>query len=263
MPEERETDLKTIDVNSADLPDGPVTEIDKEADAFEMPPPPPAGIYKLKLFLGDRKHQLGYLDKAKKEDVYYMSFLEAVVVEPKEYEGKRLLPNVTTTVFRGATTSQTATLCNKILIALGSDTRVEGERSAKWVMKALDKLLMREPVVVGDCDWEAFSAEEEGRVDRRTGKAKKGRTIVRGMRNFPQAEDGTRLNFVADKFGNRCFARLVVNQWLDKYEPKAVKAKAGSPIKDLGEEIGEEAPAPEAIKDDFASLAGLNEDFSL
>lgn len=257
MPEE--TDLRTVDVTDISLPDGPVTQIDKDADAFEMPPPPPAGVFKVKLFLGERGHQLSALDPSRKaETAYYMSWLEGRIVEPKEYEGRRIITNVTTTVFSGARTSQAATLCNKILITLGSKTRVEGERSAKWVMTALGKLLAREPVVAADCDWQAYSPDEEGKVDKKTGKRKRGRTIVTGMRNFPQAEDGTRLNYVTDKFGNRCFARLFVNQWLDKYKLKEVTKSKTEPV-DLGEAVMEETPAPEVEGDDFAALAGLND----
>jgi hypothetical protein len=257
MPEESQ--LKTIDINDVDLPDGPVTEIDREADAFEMPPPPPAGTYEIKLFLGERGHQLSALDpKDKAGTAYYMSWLEGRIIRPKEFEDRRILTNVTTTVFGGAVTSQTATVCNRVLEGMGKTQRVEGKRSAKVVVKALGTLLQKEPIVAVECDWEAYSPDEEGSVNKRTGKRRVGRTIVRGMQNFPTAEDGTKLPYTKDKFGTRCFARLTVVKWLSKYEEKKPQAD----VTDLGEAFGDLAPDIPKVDEvnDFANAFGGGND---
>lgn len=257
MPEE--STLKTVDINDVELPEGPATEIDKEADAFEIPPPPPAGVYEVKCFLGEKGHQIGALDpKDKKGTAYYMSFLELRILRPKEFEGRRILTNTTTTVFGGGVTSQSATICNKMLEAMGKEQRVAGKRTAKVVAKFLGTLLKKEPVVAVDCDWDAFSPDEPGRVNRRTGEQKMGRTIVTGMRNFPTADDGTtKLGYVTDKLGNKCFARLQVTRWLGKYEEEK---KVEAPIADLSDvgDIGEEAEV-KASDDDLSGMIGLDE----
>ncbi len=257
MPEQEST-LKTVDINDVELPDGPFTEIDKEADAFEMPPPPPTNIYEVKWFLGEKGHQQGFLDpNDKKGTVYFMSFLEGKILRPKEFEDRRIFANTTTTVFRGAVTSQTATICNVMLKAMGSKQRVEGKRSAKAIAKFLGLLLQKEPIVAVDCDWDAFSPDEPGRVNRRTGEQKMGRTIVTGMRNFPTAEDGTKLGYVTDKHGNRCFARLQVTRWLGKYEQEK---KAEAEVLDLGEVVGiGEEDTAKTPNDDLGLMVGLDE----
>lgn len=248
----RESSLVSVDINDTDLVDGLESDIDAEADAYDIPSPPPTDNYRLKLFLGSDGYQSGLMDENDNESVYYQAPLECRIVDSKDHEDRVVFQRVDTRVWPGRDTSTMATLVNKILKVIAKSAgkkaqAISGKVTAKKMLKLFDKLLKKEPIVAADCDWSVYSANEEGR------RGRKGRTFITGMVNFPEKDGGGYQHIVADKFGNRCVARLFVDRWTDEYKSGATSSTAK--VEGKGKTV---KPVVE-MEDEFGDLAGLDD----
>lgn len=245
----RESNLVSVDINDTDLADGLESDIDAEADAYDIPSPPPTDNYRLKLFLGSDGYKHGLMDENDPESIFYQAALECRIVDNKDHEGRILFPRVDTRVWPGRDTSTMATLVNKILKGGKKPQAISGKVTAKKMLKLFDKLLKKEPIVAADCDWSIWSGDEEGR------RGRKGRTFITGMVNFPEKDGGGYQHIVADKFGNRCVARLFVDRWTDEHKSGATSSVAKATVPGTGKAV---KPVVET-EDEFGDLAGLDD----
>jgi hypothetical protein len=197
MPEqETVTRLTPIDINDDNAPDGGLLEINPDFDAYDIPAPPPAGKYALKLYLG----RDGYQQGEQNGSVYYVVPLELKIAEGP-YAGRTVFARVDTRLWPGKENHTLGTLLAK---RLGSSKVPKRATAKEWVL-FFDKFRQKEPVVWAYIDWQAYSRATDS-------------VVVTGMNNFPKTPSGNPNHIVKDKLGNPCYARAQVVRWLSQDE---------------------------------------------
>jgi hypothetical protein len=183
-----------------------------EADANALPPPIQPGKYLVKV-----KHQVEEQEKfweskktgkdAKNPGVpYFSTSLWCEIVEnpanPKEYHGRRIpVNNVMTLVMNDGTTGAQA-----VIQALGKGHELaNGPQTANRQCVMLSRLLMGEPLIGAEVDWEASWYSKE--------KAEDLHDRVRGAKKFKKGEDGKYIPEMSID-GDEADVRPFVRRWL-------------------------------------------------
>lgn len=193
MPEKIEL-TRVTDLNEG--PEGELLKIDPEYDAYDIPPPPPAGAYAMKVYLGRDGYQVGEVDG----EVFYVVPLELKIAEGP-YEGRTVFARLDTRLYGGKPNHTLGTFLAK---RLGPSKVPSSATPRQWVM-LFDKFRKREPIVWGLLDWQAYSRDESA-------------VVANGMTSFPRSANGGYVNFVRDKRGTLCYARPVITRWLSEDE---------------------------------------------
>lgn len=212
--------LKAIDITDIELPEGPDLTIDPTADAYDIPPPPPAGKYAVKLFLASDGWQQGQMDERDPNTVYYVAPLEMRITEG-EYKGRTIYGRVDTRIWPGRQTSTMATCLAK---RLGPE-KVPQKVTARQLAQLFDKFLKKQPNHWVYIDWQAYSRNE-------------GQVICDGMVNFPKRPDGSHDPIVRDKKGTPCYARANLVRFLSAEEYKASEVPPVPPPPAIDETAG-------------------------
>ena len=217
MAEEEKVSQKMKDVDFGvdldSIPDGQeIDDLDPKANAFEFPAPPKAGVYALKVMMGEDGIKMGELTKGDPSTSFFSARPNCTITDDGDYKGRTLSGDLSTIIWRNAKTSTMATFLNKAGVK-----NVEGKITAKQQAHLFYKLMKREPTISAEVEWRAWSSEEPNK------KGGKGKYILFSMDQFPKDEEGNPIPQARDSKGNICFARLYVKAWLGKGETPTTK----------------------------------------
>ena len=209
---------EVVDFDKLDsLPKGQVSEINKDADAWERlasPPCPKGNRYRLKLFPAKDGAKRRETKQGDPSTSYYTYDIEAKLVETEdeEFDGVTVycsgLHSLSTKIQKRREISTMAGLIAK----LGHKDKIKDKMSDIDVLSLFSKILKSEPIVYAELDWESFS-----KVD----KDKNGfnRKVFATYEDFPKnKEDDSRENEVSItlRSGEKelVTARLYVKEWV-------------------------------------------------
>lgn len=206
--------LSLVDLEN--MQDAELENVDPNVDANAAPPVIQPGKYLMKV-----KHQAEEQEKfwigkktkvgSKTPGVPYMStdlWCEIVdnPVNPREYHGRRLpANNIMTLVMNDGSTGAMA-----VIQALGKGPELaNGPQTASRQCVMLSKLLMNEPLIGAEVDWEASWYSKEKEEDLHDRK--------RGVKHFKRGEDG---KFVPELEidGDAADVRPFIRRWIKAEE---------------------------------------------
>lgn len=170
---------KLVDINDKGLFTGETVQLNYEADAWEIPAPPPMGSYDLKLFPAKEFLKMVMRDETKGWDspsnVYYMANLECRIVAPgKDWDGNVVFSSVNTQLYRGR---ELSTMMGLVKLC-GVTPKVTSLNDLQQA-QILAKVLKSEPIVRGVfLDWQAYSKNDK-------------KNVCNSMTDFPKNQDGT------------------------------------------------------------------------
>jgi hypothetical protein len=234
-------------ISLADLSDmeGEVLEnFDPSADANALPPPIQPGKYLVKVSHQAEEQEKFWVSKKTKPESknpgvsYFSTDLWCEVVDnpanPKEYHGRRIpANNIMTLVMNNGTT-----LAQAIIQALGKGPDLaNGPQTSNRQCVILSKLLMSEPLVGVELDWEAswYSKEKQGDLHDR----------VRGAKKFKKDDTGKYIpEMVVD--GDEADVRPFVRRWLAASEVTGGASALHGVAPSQKSEVHDAVPAPKA-----------------
>lgn len=239
-----------IDFNNpqlvAQLPKGVASVIDPTQDAWAVPPPPPKGLYRLKLFLSDEGVKLDYRDRKnrKPEEAYYTANLECRIVDNKDYLNRIIFAGASTNIRQGKEISTMIGLLVKMGLKMQSGQKVDDFTVVQTFLKALAK----EPVLQGFIDWSGgYKPEATAQNPNPYYK-----NVFKTMDEFPVV-NGVRqhlwMHTLASGAREEIRAQARVNQWYGANE------KVEAPATAVATTV-EEVTAP-GIVGDFGAFGGL------
>jgi hypothetical protein len=210
---------KFVKLDDAGLFVGPAVEMDYTADAFTYPPPPPAGLYDIKLMPAKEAITFNRLDVSKgwddPDNVYYRYNFACPIVSEGEAKGTLVFPSVTTLTGR-----------RNISSIVGLVKLVTGKTPKKANLTMIEQVKMMEMVVKAEpvlhnvwLDWEAYSKADET-------------TVCRTMADFPKDGKGGYMSTFIYTTKNRSReevnAQLRVKAWDGKTKYEAATKGAAS-----------------------------------
>lgn len=207
---DEERKLQSVDLNELQLEDDDLgSDFNPDADAFSGPPPPPDGIafVKLRLFKGGDTPTGFSVGQTRNGDSYIMARIEARIVdEGGPFHDRPLFDRQSTAKRTGSGTCGIA----GVLKALGEAVpRTIGKRELAVMLR---DVLEQEPMCRIEHQW-------QGRAQ--TGTDDNGRpiyrTVKRGMKKFPQNEDGS-YNHVFEHDGEEVVAQATILRYLPAEE---------------------------------------------
>lgn len=134
----------------ATAPVGETYTVDTEEDAWEFGPPPPHGIYDVKLFLG-RDGVKANFDENGKFTHYVVNIESKVVSDNEDWNGAPAFPQmpISTRMARGKKIST----CAGLLVKLGYGDKIKANVTDRALAKGLESALKREPLIKAELDW--------------------------------------------------------------------------------------------------------------
>jgi len=217
--EEVKKEAQVVDFDKLDsLPQGQVSAINKDADAWERlaPPPCPKGNrYQLKLFPAKDGAKRREAEEGNPSTSYYTYDIEGKLINTKdeEFDGVTVycsgLHNLSTRIPKRRDISTMMGL----IVKLGIKDQIKEKMSDLDQLKLFNKVLKSEPVIWVELDWEAFSKNDKDR----NGFSKK---IFATYEDFPlvDSETGERRSEISitneDGGKETINARLFVREWI-------------------------------------------------
>ncbi len=194
-----ESNLKPVDLNDLYLEDEAL-QLDPEADPFQGPPPLPDGVHLVKPSLfrrnGNSPFQAG-MDKTSHKFVM-ASVVATVVAEGKPWNGAKIFDRVTTIMLGNTQTCRMA----GVLKPLG--VKIPATTTAKELAKTFETQLEGEPLIGVETQWQARAQHGDKWV-----------TLLRGMKKFPQREDGSYNHVIEDpETGEKVTAQATILRYM-------------------------------------------------
>jgi len=231
--------LQLSDLANPKLPTGVASKLDVDADAYEIPVPPVAGRYNLRVALADDNPiKMRRTDDKDPNTTYYSIALECRIVSNDEAVNNRAIyAYVSSRMNRGQKISTLAYVLFKC-----------GFPKEKLANKDVDQLtLVRGFVkwlsverIVKDClvDWDGYSKEQS-------------KTIFRNMSQFPLNADGTREHIVSISTPGGgtedITAKLNVKDWGEKPGEGTVQAGTGPKVRTAAPVAATETPDDDEV----------------
>lgn len=175
MAEERDT--FNVDINDLSLETAPMV-VDAEADAFRFPPPPPKGIYPVRLALQNAENLAkAWSGKAGNDGAvrFLWCKLELRVTADGPYKDRPMFDQASTMVMQSSNTSKVA----GILKELGKAQDVAQCKDHREIAKLFTNVLSGGPECEVQIDWEARRRKDDNTYE----------TVCRGMDRFPPLLD--------------------------------------------------------------------------
>ena len=247
--EDKDWKMKVVTLDdAASLIAGEAVELDFEADAFSFPPPPPRGLYDVKLFPAKEAIHMCRLDVAKGDEpgnVYYRYNLVAKVVSEGDYKDAMAFPNVNTMSDRRGISTLIG-LC----ILTGNKPK-KNKLNMVEQLKIMDAVLKKEPIIRNVLmDWRCWSKTDE-------------REICGSMFDFPKKADGTYSHIIShtnkDRGKDELTAQFFVKAWAGKERLSAEGNKGAATAKGTAAAPVAIAPMPEMA---FAEAPSSGPDLS-
>lgn len=162
-----------VNLNELELVSDTLDQMDLEADAFGFPDPPPDGIHRAALSI------LGEWTKGQTSQgkTYLMTQLEAAIVAPGQPFDGRTIRDVASTLVLNSGISR----IGGILVALKKNEDLRRCRTVGDIGKLFNSVAAGHPVLRVQTEWQV----------RVQGADEKWKTVLRGMRHFPQRENGS------------------------------------------------------------------------
>lgn len=214
--------LSLADLANPKLPTGVASKLDVDADAYEIPSPPPMGRYDIRMGLADENTvRMKRIDDKDASTTYYTVALVGRLISDDESANNRAVyVYVSSRMSRGA---QISTLAYAMIkCGVPKEKLAAKEMDQLTLVRAFVKWLGSERVVK-QCliDWEGYSKEHS-------------KTVFRSMNQFPMAEDGVThdhlVTIAAPQGGvEEISAKLVLKDWGPKAGQDG-KASQGGPI---------------------------------
>lgn len=176
------SDLKAVDLNDLALEDEALL-LDPDADAFQGPPPPPDGIHLVKLALfrrnGESPFQAG---KDKHGRPYIMaSVVGTLIAEGRSWNNQKVFDRVSTVILGTSGTCRMAGVLKALGIPVPATTTMKG------LAQMFENALEGEPLIGIETQWQC-----------RSQRGDTWETILRGMKKFPQRQDGGHQHIITD-----------------------------------------------------------------
>lgn len=225
---EQELKFKEVDINDTSLFDGDEQEVDAKEDWQAKAAPPPKARYRLQLFPTSKESLTSFQQGTKsgyeenpKAGAYYVKELMCKIVSEDKWKGSIVGTKFSTGVPRG---KKTSTMLGVMLLA-GVQVKA-GKMNDKQIASLFSKFLAKEPILLADCDWQAWDNMSKDK-DNPFGKL-----LLKGMANFPVKGDGSHSHIVRNGKGQEFVAGLKIVKWVPKNAAAvAPVASAASAVK--------------------------------
>lgn len=231
--------LSITDLANPKLPTGSASKLDVDADAYEVPMPPPMGRYDLRVALAEKDPiKMKRIDDKDPSTTYYSVALECRIISDDETANNRAVyVYVSSRMARGQKISTLAYVLIKCGVA--KEKLADKEMDQLTLVRAFVKWLASERVVK-KCliDWEGYSKEHS-------------KTVFRSMNQFPLSEDGVThehvVTIAAPNGGvEEISAKLVLKDWGEKAgEEKSSGGGGPIPVRQTVSRAQVEAPDEE------------------
>jgi hypothetical protein len=206
--------FEAIDIDTFTPADDDLGEnFNPNADAFAGPPPPPDRVYVAKLKLNENQVEGGFeAGRTKNDETMIVAHVEARIVdEGNPFHDRPVFDRVSTLVMKSSGNSAMAGILVSAL-----DEEVDPHIGKGELARQFKQAIVQEPLVGIKTQWR-LSVEDGEHPDGR----KKYKTVLRGMKRFPQNEDGTYSHITEDGEA-RC--EIVAYMSVDEAQDQLAKA---------------------------------------
>jgi hypothetical protein len=150
MAEQTERQELALVKDWTQAPDGMSSQLDLTEDAWEFGPPPPRGLYDLKLYPAKECCKWGYIDpRDKNGGIYYtVNFESKIVSDNPDHDGIPVFGGVSTRIYRGKSISTAAGLVVKMGFKVQPNPITD-----RQLAQLCEKALKLEKVVKAELDW--------------------------------------------------------------------------------------------------------------
>lgn len=220
-----------------------------EADANAQIPPPPKGIYVVKLSFGEADADKRWIAKMTESanEKYYLTNVVAEIIEnpanPIDCIGRKVFSNAMTLVMKNTGT----TSAQAIIQAMGyGNELLTRPKVHQTQMRLINELLANGELCGMECDWEAQIYNKEKKTQE---------FRLRGMNSFPKDKAGNPIPMAITEEGVEVPARAFVRRWLtlEQLEELAAKGLAeegndnGGGVDDEHHSAAEPAPSAPVV----------------
>lgn len=211
-----------IDITDTSLAEGMEQEMDLKEDWQARACPPPAGKYRLKLFLEKTDFEQGRKQGFQKDDsngYYYKAQVTGKIQDPTGvWQDSIVYYNASTGMQKGKKVSTMAGL----LVMMG-DTKLPSKISEKALaLRFYNVINKNQPVLLAECDWSTWDREDKSGGDF-------GTSLLVGMKLYPKKADGTYQHIIKNKKGVEFVAKLKLIKWLGKAGTPTTAAPVAAP----------------------------------
>lgn len=229
-------ELKAVDINDPNLPEGTEVDVNPDVDAWEKVRPQDDGTYKVALFKGKTFLQMGRVDdKNPNSEPFYTANLECKVNDDSKWKDTVIFGKVSTVIGAGKETSTMISLMRKMGV------KVPARLTPKQQINLLNKCMALSPNLYVTGEWKAWDMS-------------RGEWIKQGMTNFPKDENGKPNHLIRDSKMNIVGAKWKPTRWWGLKEWRALiekeqilkqqRAANTQGVKTTGEVVGQVQQTP-------------------
>ena len=211
IEQKEEKKLLSVDINATGLWEGEEQEVDQKEDWQARSAPPPKGRYRLQFFpISSEKITDFKVQQISETNVIYSKDIMCKIVSDNEkVAGSIVSARFSTGIQKGKTKSSMYGV-----LELGG-AKLPAKIKPRALAKGFSQWLAKEPILVADCDWQAWDTSDTDATHEL------GRVLLAGMDKFPKDSNGKPMHIIKNKKGLEFVAKLKIIKWIGKNQPTA------------------------------------------